>query len=73
MTRLRDYDEREADERQNDREEAMEHDRAQLVRAARNLLDFDRDLTIGEIGVLRSVLRVFDPPPPIEEEPDLPF
>lgn len=68
------YDEHEADDRQNDLEEAMEHDRQALVRAARNLSTYGwQGLSSSELRVLDRLLQVFDPPPPVQEEEDIKF
>ena len=66
-------DEHEHHERINDREEATEHDKSQLVRAAHSLWRYGFNLSPEETLAIAHVLRVFDPRPPVEEEPDVAF
>lgn len=67
-----DFDEKKEAERRNELEQASEHDRQQMIRFAHNLNAFG-DLTPEERAALTRLLRVFDPPAPSAEEPDIPF
>ena len=66
-------DEHEHHERINEREEATEHDKSQLVRFAHNLMMYGFNLSPEETLAIAHVLRVFDPRPPVEEEEDIKF